>query len=162
MPTRTDLNPVIHGKVQRDGFSVERVYFESMPNHFVTGLLFRPDDGRQGIKRPGVLCPHGHGGRLQDYGEKKTKQLIVDGAERFEKSGEYLQRLAATFGDASRSTRMNPMTWQQSRDVKTVSRFSQNAIGAYIFYLQINGALTLELVSFFRKYRSNYSELFDT
>ena len=89
MPEKTPLNPVLHGKVQRDGFTVEKVYFESMPNHFVTGLLFRPDDGKKGIKRPAVLCPHGHGGRLQDYGEKKIKQLIVDGAERFEKSGRY-------------------------------------------------------------------------
>ena len=43
MPERTPMNPVIHGKVRRDGFTVEKVYFESMPNHFVTGLLFRPE-----------------------------------------------------------------------------------------------------------------------
>ena len=43
MPDKTPLNPVIHGKVERPGFTVERVYFESLPGHFVTGLLFRPD-----------------------------------------------------------------------------------------------------------------------
>lgn len=88
MPPRTPLNPVIHGKVEREGFTVEKVYFESMPDHFVTGLLFRPDDGKQ-EKRPAVLCPHGHGGRLQDYGENQIKQLIADGAERFEESGRF-------------------------------------------------------------------------
>jgi dienelactone hydrolase len=55
----------------------------------VTGLLFRPADGKQNVKRPAILCPHGHGGRLQDYGEKAIRQLIVDGAERFEKSGRF-------------------------------------------------------------------------
>ncbi|MCA9120818.1 MAG: acetylxylan esterase [Planctomycetaceae bacterium] len=87
MPERTPLNPVIYGKTQRDGFTVEKVYFESMPNHFVTGLLFRPDDGKGNIKRPAVLCPHGHGGRLQDYGEANMAKLIESGAEKFEKSG---------------------------------------------------------------------------
>jgi hypothetical protein len=89
LPERTPLNPVIHGKVQRDGFTVEKVYFEAMPNHFVTGLLFRPDDGQEDVKRPAVLCPHGHGGRLQDYGADKMAALIESGAEKFEKSGRF-------------------------------------------------------------------------
>ncbi len=89
LPEKTPLNPVIHGKVSRPGFTVEKVYFESVPDHFVTGLLFRPADGKSNVKRPGVLCPHGHGGRLQDYGAARIRQLIADGAERFEKSGRY-------------------------------------------------------------------------
>ncbi len=87
LPERTPLNPVIYGTVERDGFTVEKVYFESVPDHFVTGLLFRPQ-GRSG-RLPAVLCPHGHGGRLQDYGEKQIRQLLVQGAERFEGSGRY-------------------------------------------------------------------------
>jgi dienelactone hydrolase len=87
MPEKTPLAAVIHGRVDRDGFTVDKVYFESLPNHFVTGLLFRPK-GKKG-KLPGVLCPHGHGGRTQDYGEKKMPQLIKDGAEKFEASGRY-------------------------------------------------------------------------
>ena len=89
------MSPVIHGKAQRQGFTVEKVYFESMPNHFVTGLLFRPDDGAEDVKRPAVLCPHGHGGRLQDYGEENIRQLIADGAERFEASGRFPKLAAA-------------------------------------------------------------------
>jgi hypothetical protein len=87
MPEKTPLKAVIHGQIQRDGFTVERVYFESVPDHFVTGLLFRPT-GYDG-KRPAVLCPHGHGGRLQDYGEEQIKWLITRGAERFEDCGRY-------------------------------------------------------------------------
>lgn len=89
LPERTPLNAVIHGKVNRPGFIVEKVYFESMPNHFVTGLLFRPDDGKQNVKRPAVLCPHGHGGRLQDYGESNMAALIESGAEKHAKSGRF-------------------------------------------------------------------------
>ncbi|UCF17668.1 MAG: hypothetical protein JSW59_09440, partial [Phycisphaerales bacterium] len=85
MPERTPLNPVIHGCVRRDGFTVHKVYFESYPGHYVTGLLFKPE--RVSGRIPGVLCPHGHGGRLQDYGEKGIREQIVRGAERFEASG---------------------------------------------------------------------------
>jgi dienelactone hydrolase len=87
MPEKTLLKPVIYGRVERDEFTVDKVYFESYPGHFVTGLLFRPK-GKSG-KLPAVLCPHGHGGRLQDYGEKGIRELIVQGAERFEGSGRY-------------------------------------------------------------------------
>jgi len=87
MPQRTPLKPVIYGKVTRPGFTVEKVYFESLPGYFVTGLLFRPADGKG--KSPAVLCPHGHGGRLQDYGAAKMKDLIASGAEKYEKSGRF-------------------------------------------------------------------------
>ena len=87
MPAKTPLKPVVHGKVMREGFTVEKVYFESVPNHFVTGLLFRPD--KPGSNRPAVLSPHGHGGRTQDYGEKKIEELIEGGAEKFAASGRF-------------------------------------------------------------------------
>lgn len=58
MPTKTPANAVIHGKVDRGDYTVERVCLESFPGHFVTGSLYRPK-GRSG-PGPGVLCPHGH------------------------------------------------------------------------------------------------------
>ena len=87
MPDKTPLNPVIHGRVERDDFTIDKVYIESYPGHFVTGLLFKPKNVTGRL--PGVLCPHGHGGRLQDYGEKEIREQIVRGAERFEGSGRY-------------------------------------------------------------------------
>ena len=86
MPERTPLNAVIHGRVERPGFTVDKVYFESIPGHFVTGLLYRPK-GRSG-KLPAILSPHGHGGRLQDHG-KKISKLIEQGQEKFEDSGRF-------------------------------------------------------------------------
>src|SRR5690242_18838757 len=41
MPTKTPLNPVIHGKVDRPEYTVEKVYFQSAPGFFVTGNLYR-------------------------------------------------------------------------------------------------------------------------
>jgi len=89
MPTKTPPNAVVHGRVDRDGYTVERVFFESFPGHFVTGSLYRPK-GRSG-KLPGVLCPHGHwaNGRFYANDEKGIRQQIVEGAERFELSGRY-------------------------------------------------------------------------
>jgi hypothetical protein len=86
MPRKTPLNPVIHGKVERDGFTIEKVYFESLPGHFVTGMLFRPSVAAD---RPGpaVLSPHGHGGRFHEASEEKIKQQIANGEEFLPQSG---------------------------------------------------------------------------
>src|SRR5690349_10090833 len=53
MPTKTPLGAVLHGKIERPDYTIEKVYFESVPGLFVTGNLYRPKDV-QG-KVPGVL-----------------------------------------------------------------------------------------------------------
>lgn len=90
-PTRTPLNPQVFGKVERDGYTVERVILESVPGHYVTGSLYRPAAAATAGKRPGVLCPHGHwpNGRFYDAGEARVRQDIVVGAERFEVGGRF-------------------------------------------------------------------------
>ena len=85
LPPKTLLNAVIHGKFERPGFTVEKVYFESYPGLYVTGLLFRPSNPPPG-KLPAVLSPHGHGGRLQDHGLAGVRKEISSGAELFEES----------------------------------------------------------------------------
>src|SRR5690606_27295776 len=87
MPERTPPNAVVHGKVDRDTYTIERVYLESYPGHFVTGSLYRPK-GREG-KLPAVLSPHGHwaNGRFYDAGVDEARKQIVAGAERFENGG---------------------------------------------------------------------------
>ncbi len=87
MPEKTPLNPVIHGRIDQSDYTVEKVYFESLPGFFVTGNLYRPK-GRSG-KLPGVLCPHGHwkNGRFVDAGPEEIRKLIVRGEERFEGGG---------------------------------------------------------------------------
>jgi dienelactone hydrolase len=87
MPERTSPNAVVHGKVDRDTYTIERVYLESYPGHFVTGSLYRPK-GKEG-KLPAVLSPHGHwaNGRFYDAGIDQARKDIVAGAERFENGG---------------------------------------------------------------------------
>ena len=43
MLPKEPLHPVIHGKINRGDYTVEKVFFASMPGHYVTGNLYRPD-----------------------------------------------------------------------------------------------------------------------
>jgi len=58
MPERTPLNARLVDRITHDDYSVEKVWFESMPGLYVTGNLYRPV-GKEG-PFPGVLSPHGH------------------------------------------------------------------------------------------------------
>lgn len=82
-PVKTDLRAVVHKRIDYDDYSVEAVYFESFPGHYVTGSLYRPK-GKPG-PFPAVLCPHGHwrDARFYDAGEAAAKNYIASGGERF-------------------------------------------------------------------------------
>ncbi len=106
MPEKTPLNAVIHGRIEREDYTVEKVFFESFPGFFVTGNLYRPkasegrapacpeqspgEAGRAGarpsVRYPGVLCPHGHwpDGRFMDTAEADVKKQLASGGEKFE------------------------------------------------------------------------------
>ncbi|MEM9588922.1 MAG: alpha/beta hydrolase family protein, partial [Planctomycetota bacterium] len=86
LPEKTPLHPVVHGKIERDDFTVEKVYFQSLPGHYVSGLLFRPKTPTHG-PRPGILSPHGHGGRTMTYSDDEIADLLDSGGEHFEDSG---------------------------------------------------------------------------
>jgi dienelactone hydrolase len=85
----TPVNARVHGKVERDDFTVERVFFQSAPGLYVTGSLFRPV-GKTG-KLPGVLCPHGHwaNGRFYKHGDAGFKREIELGGEKLDPGGRY-------------------------------------------------------------------------
>ena len=88
MPTRTPLNAVIHGRLDRGDFTVEKVYFESAPGFFVTGNLYRPKNVAG--KVPGVLFAHGHwtNARLSLSTPAELRHEIAEGEERFEEGGQ--------------------------------------------------------------------------
>jgi len=56
-PDRTPLNPRVTGTLQGDGFKVEKVIYESRPDHHITANLYIPS-GKGPF--PGVLVPCGH------------------------------------------------------------------------------------------------------
>jgi dienelactone hydrolase len=80
LPAKTPLQPIIHGKIERPGYTIEKVVFASVPGHYVSGNLYRPTTPGP---RPGVLCPHGHwtNGRFYDAGQKAAQAQITKGAE---------------------------------------------------------------------------------
>src|SRR5712692_1469313 len=82
MPEKTPLNAVIHGKIDRDDYTIEKVFFASYPGHYVSGNLYRPK-GKIG-KLPAILSPHGHwaNGRFYDAGEKGAEAQIKQEAEK--------------------------------------------------------------------------------
>lgn len=89
MPEAAPLKPVIHGKIEKDDYTIEKVFFASYPGHYVSGNLYRPKN-LQG-KAPGVLCPHGHwaNGRFFEAKDDEVKRQIDSGAEKFECGAKY-------------------------------------------------------------------------
>jgi hypothetical protein len=89
MPPKTDLRPVVHGKINRDGYTIEKVFFASLPGHYVTGNLYRPT-GKKG-KLPGVLCPHGHWarGRFFEANDAAVKAELAVGGEKTREGARY-------------------------------------------------------------------------
>jgi hypothetical protein len=81
MPPKEPLKPVIHGRIDRGDYTVEKVFFASLPGHYVSGNLYRPAKIKG--KVPGVLCPYGHwkDGRFNDAGEREAKSNLNQGAE---------------------------------------------------------------------------------
>ncbi len=55
---KTDLHPQVFGKLDRDGYTIEKVVLETLPGFTLSGNLYRPK-GKPG-RLPLVLCPHGH------------------------------------------------------------------------------------------------------
>lgn len=84
MPAKAPLNAVIHGKIDREDYTVEKVYFESWPGFHVTGSLYRPK-GKPG-PLPVVLSPHGHWdkGRFHEAKPADVKKQIEAGQEKDE------------------------------------------------------------------------------
>ena len=110
MPTKSPLNAVIHGKIDQEGYTIEKVYFESAPGFFVTGSLYRPKNISG--KVPGVMFAHGHwkDARLSLELEEIVRKEIAAGGERFEKSGRSIfQSLCVQLA------RMGCVVWQWER-----------------------------------------------
>jgi dienelactone hydrolase len=101
LPERSPLSARTTGKVEREGYVVEKVMFESQPHLHVTGLLFLPDPARFKPPYPGVVVPCGHYGNGKAHDTYQTLGALlalngmtalvfdpIDQAERFQYHGE--------------------------------------------------------------------------
>ena len=79
-PARTPLNTQVTGRVKRDTYTIEKILFESEPNHHVTAHLYLPDATRFPGKRPGIVVPCGHA--LNGKSSKGYQRGALQAAER--------------------------------------------------------------------------------
>ncbi len=57
-PEETPLNPRVTGTIERNGYRIEKLIFESMPQIYVTANLYIPTAGKPPF--PAILAPLGH------------------------------------------------------------------------------------------------------
>lgn len=92
MPTKPPLDAVVHGKIERDSYTIEKVFLRSAPGHYLCGNLYRPTAKRGGpTKHPAVLYAHGHWmkGRFTEEPEATAKAMIARGEEPDLERGRY-------------------------------------------------------------------------
>lgn len=68
-----DLKQQVTGRIDGDGYVIDKIVFESRPGLLVTGHLYRPAADGEKHTRPGILISHSHHspktqGELQDMG----------------------------------------------------------------------------------------------
>lgn len=70
LPPKTPLKPHIFGRVEREGYTIEKVYFQTYPGFYLAGNLYRPHPAGHAVSghAPGILVAHGHWavGRMAD------------------------------------------------------------------------------------------------
>ncbi len=81
LPARTDLKPVITGRLDGDGFRVEKLQFQSMPGLYVTGNLYLPKGVTGAV--PAILYVCGHA-------EVKTNGVSLGNKTAYQHHGAWL------------------------------------------------------------------------
>ena len=79
LPERTPLNPRVVATVERQGYRIEKIVFESQPNFFVPANLYLPSAGKPPY--PAVLYPLGHelGGKANPTWQQMLATLARKG-----------------------------------------------------------------------------------
>ncbi|MCE9561983.1 MAG: acetylxylan esterase [Planctomycetes bacterium] len=77
-PEKTPLNAKVVGTLKRDGYRIEKVIYESQPEHHVTANLYIPE-GKGPF--PGVIMPIGHSsnGKAAEYMQRGALLLVKNG-----------------------------------------------------------------------------------
>jgi hypothetical protein len=59
-PSKTPLNAKVTKSIDKDGYKVENIIYESQPDYYVTSALFIPEAKKPGSKMPVVIYCSGH------------------------------------------------------------------------------------------------------
>jgi hypothetical protein len=74
---KTELHAKITGTIRMNGYSVEKVIFESLPGVYVTALVYAPEDRVE--KHPAVLVPAGHAANGKIHYQGLSQRLVQRG-----------------------------------------------------------------------------------
>jgi hypothetical protein len=74
---KTPLNTKVTGKIQMEGFHIEKLIFESLPGFHVTALVYIPDNNVE--KHPAVLVPCGHSTNGKIHYQALCQRLVQRG-----------------------------------------------------------------------------------
>ena len=99
MPEKVNLKPQVTAKLERPTHTIENVAITSLPGHYVTGNLYRPDPKQHPGKRPAILFAHGHwtNGRFQVESEATAKAMVQRGEEQdVDRARYFMQALPIT------------------------------------------------------------------
>jgi dienelactone hydrolase len=79
MPERCPLNVKVVDKLDRNGYTIEKLYMETWPGVYFPGTLYRPK-GKTG-PFPAIINPHGHGelGRMMDIVQIRCANFALQG-----------------------------------------------------------------------------------
>jgi len=74
---KTELHAKITGTIRMNGYSIEKVIFESLPGVYVTALVYAPEDRAE--KHPAVLVPAGHATNGKIHYQGLSQRLVQRG-----------------------------------------------------------------------------------
>lgn len=66
LPDSTPLGTTVTGRLEGEGWVVEKLFYRSLPGLYVTANLWRPKDAPEGSRHPAILYVCGHSGRGRD------------------------------------------------------------------------------------------------
>ncbi|MEE2781196.1 MAG: hypothetical protein VX431_03255 [Planctomycetota bacterium] len=75
LPAKSPLKPRVTGRIEKDGYRIEKILFQSQPGHHVTANLYIPTLGKPPY--PGVLLACGHSDNGKAYAAYQAAAALM-------------------------------------------------------------------------------------
>lgn len=79
LPDKTPLRPVVTGTIERDGYRIEKVVYQSRPSHYVTANLYLPSLGEPPFPAALIACGHSGLGKAYDSYQRVAILMALNG-----------------------------------------------------------------------------------